>query len=123
MSNDYLKEVDLNPAIGGLVNNPLDPRAMHYFGFVSEGQDLALVSPTPPNPRVAVSWQYANQPTAVPVPPPPPIDGILDFSGGMPGLHYEFHHDRSFVIVWYDPSAPPPPAGPVVVRIRAWATK
>jgi hypothetical protein len=123
MSNDYFKEIDLNPAVGGLVNNPLDPRAMHYFGFASEGQDLQIVGPiTGPQPRIAVSWQYANQPTAAPVPPQPLIDGILDFNGGGPGLHYEFHHDRNFVIVWYDPTGATP-TGPVLVRIRAWATK
>ena len=40
---DYLREIDLNPpaAMGGPINNPLDPRAMHYFGFLAE--DVALV--------------------------------------------------------------------------------
>lgn len=122
MSNDYFKEVDLNPVLGGLVNNPLDSRAMHYFGFLSEGQDLQMVNPIAGQPRIAVSWQFANQPTLAPVPPPPPIDAILDFSGGGPGLHYEFHHDRAHVIVWWDPTAPTP-TGPVLVRIRAWSTK
>jgi hypothetical protein len=122
MSNDYFKEIDLNPAVGGLVNNPLDPRATHYFGFLAEGQDISIVNPITPQPRIAVSWQFANQPTPAPVPPQPSIDAILDFNGTGPGLHYEFHHDRSHVIVWWDPSAAVP-TGPAVIRVRAWATK
>jgi len=64
MPQDYFKEIDLNPvpALGGIVNNPLDPRAMHFFGFTAEGQDIQLVNPISGVPRVAVSWQFANQP-------------------------------------------------------------
>lgn len=95
---------------------------MHYFGFTAEGQDISIVNPITPQPRILVSWQFANQPTSVPIPPPPPIDAVLDFNGGGPGLHYEFHHDRNFVIIWWDPSVAVP-TGPAIVRVRAWATK
>lgn len=124
--SDYLREIDLNPppAAGGPVTNPLDPRAMHYFGFLANGQEIVFVPPfTGANPRVAVSWHYGNQPTAAPAQPPPPIDAIVDFSGGPPGLRYELNHDRRHVLVWLDMNgtAPPPPGQPVLVRVRAWA--
>lgn len=122
--SDYLREIDLNPppANGGPIANPLDPRAMHYFGFLSNGQEVSLAPPAA-NPRVAVSWHYGNQPTAVPIMPPPPIDAILDFAVGPPLLRYEVNHDRRHVLVWLDMSGPnpPPPGQPVIVRVRAWA--
>lgn len=124
--HDYFQELDLNPpaANGGPISNPLDKRAMHYFGFLSNGQEVAFGQPTT-NPRVAVSWHYGNQPTPPPGPPqpPPPIDAILDFAAGPPLLRYEVNHDRSHVIVWIDLTGPnpPPPGQPVMVRVRAWA--
>lgn len=118
--SDYLREIDLNPAVGGPITNPLDPRAMHYFGFLSEGQEISLVQPFTGTPRVLVSFHYANQPTAVPPAVQPPIDGVVDFSGGPPALRYDENHNRAHVIVWQDPAAPPP-TGPQVVRVRAWS--
>lgn len=125
--HDYLREIDLNPppAMGGPINNPLDPRAMHYFGFLSEGQEIVLVQPfTGGPPRIFISWQYANNPLPPPAAPqpPPPVDAIADFSGGPPGVRYETHHERAHAIIWLDPNAPTP-TGPMTVRVRAWATK
>lgn len=122
MSNDYLREIDLNPApaLGGPINNPLDPRAMHYFGFLSEGQEIALAQPGI-NPRVLISFHYANQPTAIPPQPQPPIDAVLDTSFGPPVIRYGDHHDRAHVLIWLDPTVVLP--GPLLVRVRAWATK
>lgn len=126
MSHDYLKEIDLNPppAAGGPVTNPLDARAMHYFGFLSEGQEILPVQPVTTPSRTLVSWHYANQPTISAVPPPPLIDAVIDFPGSpFPGLRYDSHHERAHVVVWLDPTTAPPPGQPCVVRIRAWATK
>lgn len=123
--HDFLKEIDLNPppALGGPIVNPLDGRAMHYFGFKSDGQEIALTPPTSGGiPRILVSWHYANQPTLTSPPVPPPIDAIVDFGAGPPVLRYDENHERPHAIVWLDPSSPlPPPGTPVVVRIRAWA--
>lgn len=124
--SDYLREIDLNPTINGAaspVTNPLDPRAMHYFGFLSEGQEIALVQPFAGQPRVLVSWHYGNQPTAAPPQPQPPIDGVVDFSGGPPMLRYDEHHERAHALVWLDPANVPPQGQPAMVRVRAWATK
>lgn len=124
---DYLREIDLNPppAMGGPINNPLDPRAMHYFGFLSEGQEIVQALPSTGPAKVFVSWDYANNPLLPPAPPipPPPVDAILDFAGGPPVVRYETHHERCHAIVWLDPNAAPPPTGPMIVRVRAWATK
>lgn len=124
--HDYLREIDLNPTINGAaapVTSPLDPRAMHYFGFTSDGQEVTLVQPFAGQPRVLASFHYGNQPTAAPVPPQPAIDGVLDFSSGNPMLHYEQNHERAHVLVWLDPNNVPPLGQPAVVRVRAWATK
>lgn len=121
--SDYLREIDLNPpaALGGPITNPLDPRAMHYFGFVSEGQEITQVPPLGPPTRVVASWSYANNPLPPPSPPvpPPPIDAVLDFAAGPPAVRYETHHQRQHVIVWLDGPLPPP-AVPMIVRVRAW---
>ncbi len=120
--NDYLREIDLNPpvALGGPINNPLDPRAMHYFGFAgpANGQEIALVPAAAS--RVYVSFHYGNQPPGPPA-PQPPVDAIVDFAaGGPPVLRYEENHDRRHVLVWLDPAGPTP-TGPVMVRVKAWA--
>lgn len=123
--SDYLREIDLNPTINGAaapVTSPFDPRAMHYFGFLSEGQDVVLVQPFPGNPRVLISFQYANQPTALPIPPQPLIEGVVDFAANS-SSKYEDRHQRAHVLVWLDPAAVPPFGQPAVVRVRAWATK
>ncbi len=121
--SDYLREIDLNPPAGGPINNPLDPRAMHYFGFLSEGQEITIVQPFTGTPRILISFHYGNQPTAAPPQPQPPIDAILDFSGGPPVVRYEENHNRSHVLVWLDTTAAPPPTGQAMVRVRAWDTK
>jgi hypothetical protein len=112
--NDYLKEHDLNaPPVGFPVNQPFDPRAMHYFGFLANGQEIRNMSAV----RILASWQYANQPTTFSPPTFPSVDIVLD-----PGetVRYDELHDRAHVIVWIDPSAGIP-TGPANVRIRAWA--
>jgi len=122
--HDYLREIDLNPTIGGVaapVTSPHDPRAMHYFGFLSAGQEVTLVQPFTGTPRVLASFHYSNQPTTVPVVPDPPIDAIVDFSGGPPLLRYDENHDRAHVLVWLDPAAVPPLGQAARVRVRAWA--
>lgn len=125
--SDYLREIDLNPTVNGAaapITNPLDPRALHYFGFMSEGQEIALVQPFPGQPtRVLVSFHDANQPTAAPVMPPPAIDGVVDFSTGPAALRYDDHHERAHVLVWLDPAAVPPQGQAAIVRVRGWATK
>jgi hypothetical protein len=125
MSHDYLREIDLNapPATGGPITNALDARAMHYFGFVAEGQEILPVMPFAAPTRTLVSWHFANQPTATLV-PPPLIDAVIDFPGApFPGLRYDSHHERAHVVVWLDPLFPPPAGQPCIVRIRAWSTK
>lgn len=49
--SDYFTEIDLNPVVGPIVA-PNDRRAMHYFGFVSHGQQLLLLDPLPQGSRV-----------------------------------------------------------------------
>lgn len=122
MSHDYLREIDLNPALGPVVD-PLDPRAMHYFGFLSEGQEITMVQPFGGTPRILISFHYGNQPTTPGTQPQPPIDAILDFSGGPPIVRYEENHERAHVLIWLDPASPLPPTGQAKVRVRAWATK
>lgn len=118
---DYLKDVDLNTPPTP-VNNSLDPRAMHYFGFLSNGQDIQLLQPvTGANVRVLVSWRYGNSPGPFSPAFPPQADAVLDFFSGPTGqvLRYETNHDRAHALIWLDP-ATPPPTGPVMVRVRAW---
>jgi hypothetical protein len=124
--SDYLREIDLNPTINGAaapITSPLDPRAMHYFGFTSDGQEVSLVTPFGGQPRVLVSFHYGNQPTAAPPQPQPPIDGVVDFSGGPPSLRYDEHHERAHALVWLDPANVPQQGQAAMVRVRAWATK
>lgn len=121
MPHDYLKEFDIAPpaALGGPINNPLDTRALHYFGFTSEAQEIILVNPIPANARVLVSWQFANQPTPALPPPPPVIHAVLDFAAGLPVVRYEGFHERAHAVIWLDPAAAV--AGPLIVRLRAWS--
>lgn len=121
MSHDYFRELDLNPMVNGApapINNPLDPRALHYFGFLSTDQEISFGNPSGGSPRVLVSFHYGNQPTAAPPAVQPPIDGVLDFSGGPPVVQ-RLNHDRAHVLVWLDPAISPPPTGPVIVRVSA----
>lgn len=118
---DYFREIDLNTPPTP-VNNSLDPRAMHYFGFMSNAQEIQLVPPTAgANVRVLVSWRYGNAPGPFSPAFPPQADAMLDFFSGPAGqiLRYELNHDRAHALIWVDPSTPPL-AGPVIVRVRAW---
>lgn len=123
MSNDYFSEIDLNPTVNGApapIISPLDPRAMHFFGFLSTDQEIAFKNPINGQPVVNVSFHYGNQPTAAPPAVQPPIDGVLDFNGGQPFLQ-RLNHDRAHVIVWLDPTSVV--NGACVVRVSARATK
>lgn len=128
--NDYFQEIDLNPMINGApapINSALDRRAMHYFGFVSDSQEIEIAMGTTGGPaRVLVSWRYGNAPLLNNVPPvqPPIPDVVLDVFGGpiSQEVKYEGHHERAHAIVWIDPFGPqPPPQQPVIVRVRAAA--
>lgn len=121
--HDYFREIDLNPMVNGApapINNPLDPRAMHYFGFLATDQEITFGNPAVGSPRVLVSFHYGNQPTAVPPAVQPPIDGVLDFAAGPPMVQ-RLNHERYHAIVWLDPTSQPPPTGPVTVRVSARA--
>jgi hypothetical protein len=115
--SDYLVELDLNSPAGP-INNPLDPRAMRYFGFLSEGQEISLVQPFNGTPRIFISWHHGYQSPGAPQ-PAPLVDAVLDFSGGPPTRRWEGYHDRRHVIVWLDPTSPPV-TGSLLVRIMAW---
>lgn len=121
MPNNYFQQIDLNPAVGGPINNPLDMRAMHYFGFLSQGQQLQLLDGLPVGNTVLFSFDYASPPLIGPLPPFPQVDGALDFFGGASNvMRFDTHHDRAHVLVWLD--GPALPAGQQCrVRISAWA--
>lgn len=112
---DYLKDQDLNPPpVGFPVIQPQDPRAMHYFGFLADGQEIKNMSPV----RILGTFEYVNQPVPFGPPPFPRIDIILDPGEGV---RYDELHERRHVVLWIDPSGGPLPTGPVNVRVRAWA--
>lgn len=120
--NDYFQQIDLNVpvAAGGPINTPLDPRAMHYFGFLANGQQIQLLDGLPVGNSVQFSFRYAQAPGVGPGPTPPQADGALDFFGGPPLSRYENSHDRAHVLVWLD--GPALPAGAQCrVRISAWS--
>ncbi len=132
---DYLREIDLNPPIGGPINNPLDPRAGNDFCFLSDGQEIVLVQPMPfpTQPiRVLVSFDCGHQ-ALLNLPPPPPgtgpqVHGLLVFDPATGGigqrnvLRRECCHQRRGVKIWLDPMSPlPPTSQPIVVVVSAWA--
>jgi hypothetical protein len=118
--NDYFQQIDLNPAAGGPINLPTDARAMHYFGFLSNGQQLQLMDGLPQGNAVLFSFRYVDPPGIGPAPTPPQADGALDFAGGPPIIRWENSHDRAHVLVWLD--GPALPANQLCrVRISAWA--
>lgn len=117
---DYFAEIDLNPAVGP-INNPIDARAMRYFGFTAGSQQLVLLDPLPAGTRVLFSWHYTNAPGVGPVAPPIQAHGVLEMFGPFSQqARYEASHDRAHVVVWLD-GPPPPVAQQVRVRITAWA--
>ena len=120
--SDYFTEIDLNQpaAAGGPVVLPTDRRAMHYFGFTSQGQQLLLLDALPQGSRVLFSFDYANPPGLGPIAQDVQAHGALELFGPASQLaRYETHHDRAHVLVWLDGALPP--AGQVVrVRVSAW---
>jgi hypothetical protein len=122
ISNDYLRIVDLNPTINAApapVITATDPRALHMFDFVANGQRITNASGF----RVFYSFdhEYAQGGT-IPMPPVPgvKVHGVLQPGAVTPP--YEGTHDRGHVLVWLDPSqAPMPGQGvPVEVHVQAW---
>lgn len=114
--SDYLKLVDLNPTINGgiaRIDQPFDSRAMHYFGFTSDGQEIRNMSGF----RIFASFQYANQPAQFLPAMFPVADLVID-----PGetARYDELHERAHVLVWLDPAGIPPLGTAVTVRVRAW---
>jgi hypothetical protein len=121
--SDYFTEIDLNipAAAGGPISAPLDRRAMHYFGFKADGQQLLLLDGIPTGTRVLFSFDYGNPPGLGPVATDIQAHGALDFFGPAGAVsRYEGLHERAHVLVWLD--GPPPPIGQQVrVRVTAWA--
>lgn len=119
--SDYLKDQDLNPTINlgsARVDQPFDPRAMHYFGFVANGQELRNMCPF----RMFGTWSYVNQPTPFTGGPFPAVDFVLDPAGsGGDVIRYDENHDRGHVVVWLDPAAIPPVGIVCNLRVRAWS--
>lgn len=120
--SDYFTEIDLNPApaVGGPITTPQDRRAMHYFGFVANGQQIALIDPPPQGTHVLFSFAYGNQPGLGPIATDIQAHGALDFFGGPAGsvARFENSHDRAHVLIWLDTA---PPAGQQLrVRVTAW---
>lgn len=120
---NYFQVIDLNvpPAAGGPIANALDPRAMHYFGFLAQGQQIQLVDGMPVGNQVLYSFRYAQAPGIGPAPTPPQADGVLDFFGGPASqtARFDLDSDRAHVLVWLD--GPVLPAGQQCrVRISAW---
>lgn len=144
MTTNYLHEIDLNPAIGGPINNPYDPRADHNWCFEANSQEVILVFP-PQQPvttpyRVFVSYDCGHYPLifpgAGPLPQPPPgvgpqVHGVLAFDPAF-GIGMQPEERRVFrrtcchlarsLKVWLDPNSPQPPtAQPIVVQVSASA--
>ena len=111
---DYLRQIDLNlgPAPGPTM--PLDPRALHMFGFESTGQEIRNLSTSA---QIFVSFDYSyDQGPGLAPPEFPRVHAIL-----APGetVRRE-HHAREHALVWIDPATVPPMAVPAVVRVSAW---
>lgn len=108
MSNDFFREIDLNPTVNGSVYpvlSPSDPRAMFYFGFIANFQELDFNSSFP----LLVSFSY------------PGLSLMPDLVMRTGQVKYEFH-PRSNLLIWIDPSIGTPPIGnPAVIRVRAWS--
>ncbi|HET9063665.1 MAG TPA: hypothetical protein VFO62_10290 [Candidatus Binatia bacterium] len=117
-TNDYLRQLDLNPNINGTpapITNPLDPRALCMFGFDATAQEIQNLSGY----TVYVSFDYAYDQgiPAMPMPPSPRVHAVLP-GGSVPRPET---HRRGHCIVWLDPAAVPPQGIPVMVRVSAWA--
>lgn len=114
ISNDYLKRLDLNPAAGGPVVGPLDPRALHMFDFEAAGQEVTNIGV---NYTVFVSFDYAyDQGLGLPLPQLPLVHAVL-----APGQSVRREsHARGHVLVWIDPGAAPQPGVGAPVQVSAW---
>lgn len=112
-SNDYLKRIDLNPAAGGAVVTPIDPRALHMFDFEAAGQEVVNAGAY----QVFVSFDYAyDQGLGVMPPPMPKPHAVL-----QPGQSMRREsHTRGHVLVWIDPAAAPQPGIGAAVLVSAW---
>lgn len=114
-TNDYLKRIDLNPAAPlGPVMNPLSPLALFMFGFEAAAQEITNLGTT----SVFVSFDFAYDQgiLVVPMPQWPTVHAVL-----QPGqsVRRESHARRS-VIVWLDPTMPPPAGTAAPVQVSAW---
>lgn len=121
LHQNYFQQIDLNLAAGGPIIGPLDARAMHYFGFLAQGQQIQLIDGLPQGNAVLFSFRYAQAPGIGPVPPAPQADGALDIFGGPNSqtARFDLDSDRAHVLVWLDGPALPP-AQMCRVRISAW---
>jgi hypothetical protein len=138
VTNNYLKEIDLSPTVGGPINNPYDPRAHHDFCFESDSQEVILIAQqqtgvaTPF--RVFISYDCGHleliTPTPLPVPFPgtgPGIHGVLRFDPNFGFMQPE--ENRVFrrlccklsrhIKVWLDPASPITTTQPIPVQVSA----
>jgi len=113
-TTDYLKHLDLNPAAGGPVLSPLDPRALFMFGFLSTSQEIVNTGTTPLH--VSFDFAYDQGIPGAPAAPGVTVHAVLQPGQPLPRLQ---SHTRGHVLVWCDPSAPPQ-AMPASVRVHAW---
>lgn len=119
-TNDYLRQIDLNPTINGIaapIMMPLDPRGLCMFGFDATQQTLTNLSPLY---TVFVSFDYAYDQgiMGAPMSPWPTVHQILAPNQSVPLSD----HTRGHAIVWLDNSGGLPPMGTAVnVRISARA--
>ena len=128
-THDYFRLVDLNPAIGGAVIDPRDPRALHFFTFLADGQHIGLASFTATSGRVLYSFDDDHQVGGTPPLPALPMPGQVEVHGVLvnaapPGLQearYTELHERRSVRVWLDPSQVPPTGQAVEAFVKAWA--
>jgi len=117
-TNDYLRQIDLNPTIGGVANpivNPLDPRGLCMFGFESTAQEIVNLSGS----TVFVSFDYEYDQGIPSVPPPTAPKAHAVLLGGA-AVRPEPHR-RSHCIVWMYPAGAPGQGVPVEVRVHAWS--
>lgn len=130
-SNDYLKIVDLNPAVGGAVIDPRDDRALCDFGFAAESQHLFLAGfPTGTSVRVLYSFDTDHSVGGTPPLPALPNPGnvtphgMILTVGGPPATmeaKYEHSHVRRSARLWIDPATPPQTGQVVQIVVKAWA--
>lgn len=116
-TNDYLKQIDLNPTINAgpaPANNPRDPRALFMFGFDATGQEIVNLSTF----TVYVSFDYVYD-QGIPAAPAPAWPNVHAVLAGA-SVRREAH-TRGHCHVWLDPAAAPGQGIPVNVRVHAWA--